>query len=182
MTYPLEHFLVDVCGDFPPVSSGRQPIIQFNSTVGRSDWAQMGKANSETVGGAVKWFDPFVGNYYVQDFRILGQGGAGSRAGKKYEADSVLVYTEAQVRVQGQVSPMSQISGTPKKLDTVAGELQARFSGKEGSGWTELELVQESAEDVKKRLFEQYNKDTKQWEAAHRTEIVTATYFIRRPL
>jgi len=164
MSFPLEHFLVDISTTYPPSA----PIVRFDSQGSYSSKASMGSEQPVDVA----WRDPFTGNYFVEDFRILGQGGGGSRQGKKYEADSVLVMSEAWVRVSGQVSPVTAIGGQPRVLDTLSPALQGKMVSKQGgSGWAELEFSMESKADF----------DARAGASARRTEIVTATYFIRRP-
>jgi len=171
MSFPLEHFLVDVCTDFPP--SPAESVVRFYSRGAYKERASMGSAANTPA--EPTWRDPLTGFYFIEDFKILGQGGGNARKGKKYEADSVVVFSEADVLACNQVSPITVVNGLPKSLDTVSSETQARLVSKPGgSGWPEIELSKESDAEFQARVG-----DTNK--SAHRTEIVTATYLIRRP-
>jgi hypothetical protein len=82
----------------------------------------------------------------------------------------VLVMAEAEVRLDQQVSLVGS-SGSWRRLDQPSREVQAQFKTKGNSPWPELEFSVESDADFASRIGP----------SARRTEIVTATYFIRRP-
>jgi hypothetical protein len=165
MSFPLEHFLVDVSTNFPLGS----PVVRIDSAATYADRASMGASS----GGDVQWRDPFTASYFVEDFRILGLGGGGSRSGKKYEADTVIIATEAQVRIDNQCSVVTGTGGQPRKLDMMARETHASFRAQgAGSGWPELDL--ESTESDAAR-------SARNPTSARRTELVTSTYLVRRP-
>lgn len=162
MRFLLEHYLLDVTSDYPRSSS----IIRIQSGASYPDQAAMGSSSP----GPVAWRDPFSANYYVEDCRLLGMGGAGSRAGKKYEADSLQLTTEAQVRVDSQISCVTAVNGAPRKLSTPVALVEARLSGDDGN-WLGIDVVAETAAQ----------RDARAGSSVRRTEVVTATYLVRRP-
>ncbi|MBI4864680.1 MAG: hypothetical protein HY815_31160 [Candidatus Riflebacteria bacterium] len=166
MGFYLEHYLVDVCSDFPRVDGGR--VIRIDSTTVYSDHASMG-----ADGGAdVSWRDPFTGSYFIEGFQLMGQGGGGSRSGKKYEADSVVLTTEAQIRRDMQFSLIGT-AGQWKRLDSSYRLIRGQFKSRE-SGWPELEFGMETQAE--------YNQRTGDQASQRRIELVTSSYLVRRPL
>jgi len=177
MKFLLENFLADVSSDYPTGKS----VVRFSSQSSDPDRAFMGQSDPDGGGPGIQWVDPFVGHYFVEDFRILGQGGGGARRGKKFEADSVEVATEGKVYVRNQISPI-----TGKSIDTVEREMKTVLTSKPGDGgWTKMQVTVESKAEFDNRVGEDSSKySSKQAflkKAVARSEIVTATYFIRRP-
>lgn len=165
MGFLLQHYLVDISSDYPAGSS----VIRFDSTAPYASKASMGSNAAQDV----SWQDPISGSYFMEDFQLLGQGGGGSRAGKKFEADSVTLTTEAQVRVDGQVSLVSAVGGWPRALSRVARDTNVALESKTGeAGWTALEFSQESDASYAARTGSQ---------SVRRTELVTSSYLVRRP-
>jgi len=161
MAFMLEHFLADVSSEYPPENpaQGTSPIVKCDSS----------PYSCKAMGEG--WQDPFTGFYFVEDVKILAQSG-----GKKYSADCVTVTAEAQVRVYGQVSPV-----TGRSLDTPSRMTAARFETREG-GWAELEFAQEdrSAYSDRSDGRDVGREPLASTASSRRTEIVTATYAIER--
>jgi hypothetical protein len=94
----LKMFIFDIATLFP-VSSKDEAIVVVDS-----------RAHRDVAMGA-SWQDPFVGNYKVEQLRILGLQG-----GRRYDKDTMLLTTIGSVKRAGQISLVTNINGGPKKL------------------------------------------------------------------
>ena len=174
MEFLLNHYLLDIATNYPVLDVNRsrdESIVVVDSQPHR-ELARFGLA--DRAGGAFDpganpplqgWRDPFFGRYFVRQISVLGIGGAD--AGRKYQADSVLLMTEASIRRDGQISLVTEAGGQPEEL-IVHRETKRSLESETSGGVVQLREELESIEDYNKRVSEQ------------RTEVQTGIYFISR--
>jgi type II secretory pathway pseudopilin PulG len=169
MEYLLNHYILDVATGHPSYDADAVVLV---SSEPHRDAAQMGKADTafERPRPAALWADPFNGTYIVRSVKILGSGGTGAAsAGKRFEADSVLLTTEASVQRDGQVSPVARTANGLKRL-VVQREVATAIDGESGT----LELREKTETD------EEYNRRVLDMKSARRSEVMTAVYLVTR--
>jgi hypothetical protein len=188
MAFLLNHYLLDIVTNYPTNDANGIVVVTADA---HDDRARFGQPNSALVGATppapVKWHDPFNGGYYVKSLRILGIGGSGkdSRAGRRYESDSVLLTTEATVLFQGQKSLVALgASGGP--LELIVGKELKKVVKETGQGWPELVEEMENANEYQQRSNSNFNTGS-QWTeqiirggSGRRTEIATGVYLVKR--
>lgn len=158
----LNHYLLDIATGYPNV---QDPIVSVDSET-HVERARMGKDDG-SQGDPEPWRDPFTGDYSVVEIRVLGIGGG--TAGRKYQADSVLLTTEASVAREGQISLIpGAAGGEPVKLQ---GLRVSDTALEDRGGWVD---ANEKGTDFALR---QQGADGK---SARRTDIATNVYFISR--
>jgi type II secretory pathway pseudopilin PulG len=168
MEYLLNHYILDIASGHPTYDDDAVVAV---SSKRHKDAAQIGLSDNELSlpRPGADWQDPFTGAYLVRSVRILGSGSTPQSAGKRFEADSVMLTTEAFVLRDGQVSPVGR-AGTELKKLAMPKETATAIDGESGN----LELKQkiESDADYRRRVL-----DTK---SARRTEVMTAVYLVTR--
>jgi len=171
----LDHYILDIATNYPDATDENASIVVVSSQphrelarMGRPDRAEGTAFNGATNQPLRAWRDPFIGSYMVKEINLLGIGGADT--GKKYQADSVLVTTEAIVRLGGQISLVTQKNGSP--LEIRPPRQVKRKLTTTGDGWVQLAETLESWEDYQARIG--------MTASGKRTEIVTGAYFVSR--
>jgi hypothetical protein len=123
-----------------------------------------------------KWRDPFIGNYKVEQLRILGLQG-----GRRYDKDTMLLTTIGSVKRAGQISLVTNIGGAPKNLSPTRRVVHKINEDTMG----EFDTVFESDADLDARRGEigdgsEGNNVFDAGVSGRRTEIATGIYIITR--
>lgn len=160
----LTMFTHDIATLFP-VATKDEAIVVVDS-----------RAHRDLAMGVDDWRDPFIGNYKVEQLRILGLQG-----GRRYDRDTMLLTTIGSVKRAGQISLVTNIRGEPKNLsprrrvvhkiaDNTMGEFDTVFED-DASFSDRLGEIGDGSEgnDV-------FDPDT----SGRRTEIATGIYIITR--
>lgn len=164
----LDFFTYDVSTLFPNAADPSQSIVVVDS-----------KPHFDQAFEEEGWRDPFIGNYKVQQLRILGLQG-----GRVNDRDTILLTTIGSVKRAGQISLVTQLSGAPKNLSP---QRRVQRSSSD-AGFGEFDTVFEGQDEFNTRVgSEDEGRGTNDvfdpsLEAAsgRRTEIVTGVFFITR--